>query len=119
MTEEKKDAASESPEDSIEIAGDIVGTDGTFDRRLVFHDYLSGLPNSWITQHGIITIDATFDDMEGTLYIRTSANSKVSPDGEWRIIGGTGELANLHGQGTFDHVNPFIFNYEGQVQFDP
>ena len=39
----------------------------------------------------------------------------------WRIIGGTGELANIHGQGKklIDEFNPFLIHYEGLVHFDP
>lgn len=35
-------------------------------------------------------------------------------EGTWRIIGGTGDLANLHGGGTWSPGQ-----YEGQVHFDP
>jgi hypothetical protein len=39
----------------------------------------------------------------------------------WRIICGTGELANIHGQGKklIDEFNPFLIHYEGLVHFDP
>jgi hypothetical protein len=39
----------------------------------------------------------------------------------WRIIGGTGELANVHGQGKklIDEVDPFLIHYEGLVHFEP
>lgn len=39
----------------------------------------------------------------------------------WRIIAGTGELANIHGQGRkwIDESNPLLIHYEGLVHFDP
>jgi hypothetical protein len=39
----------------------------------------------------------------------------------WRIIGGTEELANIHGQGKklIDDFDPFLIHYEGVVHFDP
>ena len=35
-------------------------------------------------------------------------------EGTWRITGGTGELANLHGRGTWEPGQ-----YQGQIHFDP
>jgi hypothetical protein len=107
--------------DDIELVGNIAGS-GTYDRRLVIHNYG---PNSKdgplfkVTQQGLITIYATFDGKSGTLYIKTVANSQKLIDGEWTIIGGTEGLVSLHGQGTFDHLSPTKFTYEGQVHFSP
>ncbi len=41
--------------------------------------------------------------------------------GTWRIVHGSGDLANLHGQGTWWHTQTgyAFFDYEGQVHFDP
>jgi hypothetical protein len=41
--------------------------------------------------------------------------------GTWRIVHGSGDLANLHGQGTWWHIPTgyTFFDYEGQVHFDP
>jgi len=41
-----------------------------------------------------------------------------APDGHWAIIGGTGELANLHGQGTLS-LAAMPYSYTGQVHFAP
>ena len=52
---------------------------------------------------------------EGTLTIKIST-------GHWRIISGTDDFANLHGQGTTYFITPFpslTFGYEGTVHFDP
>lgn len=42
-------------------------------------------------------------------------------EGTWVIISGTGDLANLHGQGTWWHSRTGAtgLEYEGQVHFDP
>jgi hypothetical protein len=41
-------------------------------------------------------------------------------EGTWVIIGGTGGLAGLHGQGTWSHTAGIPgLQYEGQVHFDP
>jgi hypothetical protein len=98
----------------IALVGGISGT-GVYDRRLTLHF----TPIFFVTQQGVIALEATVDGRSGTLYIKTVANSGKSPDGEWSIKGGTDDLANLHGQGTFIHVTPVLFTYEGQVHFDP
>ena len=117
--EGNSDTLIETHEDTITLTGDIEGTGtGDYDRRLVFHNY-SPIPPWQVTQQGIITIHATVDEKEGLLYIKTVANSQKSPDGQWTIIGGTEQLVNLHGQGTFSHLTPLMFTYEGQVHFDP
>lgn len=59
--------------------------------------------------------EATVDEKTGGLCIIMTANTKGSPVSHWRIIGGTGELANIHGQGTFS----LFSGYSGQVHFDP
>jgi len=41
-----------------------------------------------------------------------------APDGHWTIIGGTDELANLHGQGTLS-LAAMPYSYTGQVHFAP
>jgi hypothetical protein len=107
-------------QDTIMLTGDILGTEtGTYDRMFLIHNYLSG-PSFWkVTEHGLITIEATVDGMSGTLYIKTASNSQKAVDGVWTIVGGTEGLANLHGQGTFNHISQVEFEYEGQVHFDP
>jgi hypothetical protein len=39
--------------------------------------------------------------------------------GTWRIIGGTGELANLHGNGVFWSNGLLDVHYEGKAHFNP
>jgi hypothetical protein len=37
----------------------------------------------------------------------------------WRILGGTGDLANVHGQGTKWAIDPLTVEYEGWIHFGP
>lgn len=102
--------------------GDIEGT-CSWEGRWVMHNF--GDPEKQRTNtQGHYTIEATVDGEEGTLYIEARATGGARPrPHNWVIIGGTGELANLHGRGTFvDNLatpNPFDYLYSGQVHFDP
>jgi hypothetical protein len=71
-------------------------------------------PGHHVSGKSLWILDAVFDGKEGTLTIK-------GDQGIWRIISGTGELANLRGQGIFEIINPTILlmSYEGQVHFDP
>jgi hypothetical protein len=37
----------------------------------------------------------------------------------WRVLGGTGDLANVHGQGTKLGTDPLTVEYEGWIHFGP
>jgi len=97
---------------------------GTYDGRWVFHNYGPPAGDEWVNSRGSYTIAATVAGKSGTLYIEAGSNSKT-PDTPrlWRIIGGTDELANLHGQGTFEPnlatPSPYDYLYSGYVHFDP
>lgn len=101
--------------------GDISGI-GTYDGRWVIHNY-GDSANVWVNSIGYYTIAATVDGKSGTLYIEGVGNSGNPQPSTWRIIGGTDELANLHGQGTFEPnlatPSPFDYLYSGYVHFDP
>lgn len=58
---------------------------------------------------------ATVMGKSGSLLLELNIKA---PDGHWTIIGGTDELANLHGQGTLS-LAAMPYTYEGQVHFDP
>lgn len=73
---------------------------------------------------GVIEFTGSVDGRFGTMTIRT--NGKQDPgtvepgpglwSGRWVIVGGTGDLVNLHGQGTFSGPSLFL-DYEGQYHF--
>jgi hypothetical protein len=53
------------------------------------------------------------------LFVGKATESLADWTGTWRIIDGTGELANLHGSGVFWNNAPRDIHYEGQIHFDP
>ena len=73
-----------------------------------------GTPEQKVSDHVVWTLEATVDDKEGMLTLK-------GDKGTWRIIGGTDELVNLHGQGTYWMINPatLTLEYTGTVHFDP
>jgi hypothetical protein len=101
----------------VELSGPHVWT-GSFEgtsnseSRWVVHRYNS--PEVWIGISTTFTLNVEYNGLTGTLTIKMG-------HGGWRIISGTGDLANLHGQGTTYAIDPTIFlmGYEGQVHFDP
>lgn len=98
------------------FTGGISGS-STSESRWVRHDV--GSPDPWTNAHGVNTISpATVMGKTGTLLWMLNG---ITPEGgTWVIISGTGDLANLHGQGTWSpSANPNVMNYEGQVHFDP
>jgi hypothetical protein len=113
----KSDNGITTPESNIILTGGISGT-GTYSGRWVIHN--SGDPeNVFVTSKGRYEIEATVDDNSGTLIIEACARSGGDKPALWRIVGSTGDLAGLHGQGTFTAVDFFNYNYVGQVHFDP
>jgi hypothetical protein len=71
-------------------------------------------PGHHLSGKSVFTLDVVYDGKEGTLTIKGDHSN-------WRIISGTGELANLRGEGKITVINMdlLIFGYEGQVHFDP
>lgn len=68
----------------------------------------------------IVFSDAKVQGQLGSLTMEVNLYSDVDgTSGHWTIIGGTDELANLHGQGTILQVAPYAYTYSGQVHFDP
>jgi hypothetical protein len=53
------------------------------------------------------------------LFVGKSPGDMADWTGTWRIIRGTGELANLHGTGVFWNNAILDIHYEGQIHFDP
>ncbi len=99
-------------------SGSINGS-STLDRRTMYHD--RNTSEQWFNTHGIYTIpNANVTGKLGTLYIQIEGSTGNPPPTMWRIVGGTGELVNLHGQGTYEGstAGPWI-EYTGQIHFDP
>ena len=65
------------------------------------------------TLWNVHTMTAEFMGKSGTI-------TMIGSMGHWRIIGGTGDFANVHGQGTTTPiVMPVVWSYEGEIHFDP
>ena len=98
------------------FVGDIVGS-YTSESHWVRHNV--GTTDVWNNIHAIDIISpATVMGKTGSLTFML--NSNAAGGGTWVIVGGTGELASLSGQGTYSTgANPAVVNYEGQVHFDP
>jgi hypothetical protein len=99
--------------------GDFEGTAVSF-FRVVWFNYPAGPLNVWLRSD----FEGTVMGKEGTLVIQLVGWRYLPEDwyGQWLIISGTGELANLRGQGIwwgpgFGAEGPDIF-YSGQIHFD-
>jgi len=102
--------------------GDFEGSAEAFFRVEMFS---SGFWNVWLRT----TLTGTVNEKYGTLVIQLVGKKPLGEDwyGQWVIISGTDELANLRGQGTWggpgyrDDVkipgDPDLW-YEGQIHFD-
>ena len=100
--------------------GDFEGTAVSF-FRVMWFKYQSGGPmNVWLRSE----FEGTVMGKQGTLVIQLVGWRYLPDDwyGEWVIIRGTDDLANLHGRGYwggpgFDAPGPDIW-YSGQIHFD-
>ena len=110
----------ETYEDAV-LSGGMSGT-STDDCRVVIHRSGAWFYTSISSFQGIV------DGREGTLQISlvgTRPSGDAEWEGSWVILGGDGELAALHGQGTWSGYGaPDVWvwgsvYYEGQVHFDP
>ncbi len=102
--------------DIVEVwSGDIVGT-GTTEAKWIVHNAPVTNPDAWLKAYGIITFaDVTVLGRSGSLTIKMVI---AGTEGHWTIMEGTGELANIHGQGTASTATE-PYPYTGQVHFDP
>ena len=99
-------------------SGDIEGT-GTAEARWTIHNApLFVNPDAWVNAYAIITFsDVTVLGRSGSLTIKL-VMAKAEGAGHWTIMKGTGELANIHGQGK-GSIATDPFTYTGLVSFDP
>jgi hypothetical protein len=106
---------------TVAFLGDISGTatyeafwmirnDGELVTGANMHEKIAFETASVLGKSGSLTLEANM-----------GSNRPSDAAWHWTILGGTGELANLHGHGTWAPENPgdVVEFYEGQVHFNP
>jgi hypothetical protein len=96
-------------------SGTIEADDATCDFRTIFFGFEPPFSSEGLVTH--LTWTLINPIIAGELYEGELVISGGSRN--WRIVGGTGELANIHGQGTQGGAGPGGIAYEGYVHFDP
>ena len=98
-------------------SGDIAG-DTEYEGVLMVH---SMDPVAINIHERIYFEDVTVLGKSGSLTLQVCANLGRGVDAgfRWTIIEGTGELANLHGNGRYWLDEAPFYDYEGYVHFDP
>jgi hypothetical protein len=85
-------------------------------------------PSGFVTCQGEINFEGTVNGEIGTMVILFIGKKDLSTglwSGKWVIIGGTDDLANLNGHGTWEGPgwtggpDPGELIYEGMIHFDP
>lgn len=102
-------------------ATDTAIWEGTFEGKST-EEYVAVLHSSGVFFYkGTVSFTGTVEGRAGTLeilFVGKSPGTLVDWTGTWRIIGGGGELANLHGNGTFWNTAPLNIGYMGRIHFD-
>jgi hypothetical protein len=100
------------------VSGDLDGTFTFIEWGIVDMDPLTQVGSGRGTNHGILTINS--DDSELTIRFDGQTDSQYVW-GNYRILSGTGEYANLHGQGKYHGNAGFAFTvtYEGKFHMAP
>jgi hypothetical protein len=101
--------------------GDFSGT-STEEYDVVLHGSQGDFVYEYANYKGTVTFTGTVAGKTGTLELKMVGTSKgdvANWSGTWRIIGGTGELANLRGNGVHWSNGLMDVHYEGQIHFDP
>jgi hypothetical protein len=101
-------------------SGDIAG-DTEYEGLLMLHNWVPPLggPDTTVNIHERIyfpTVTVLGKTGSLTLAVCLGGSKGVF---RWTIIDGTGELANLHGNGIYYATEPPFYDYEGYVHFDP
>ena len=101
-------------------SGDIAG-DTEYEGVLMLHKWVppSGGPDTTVNIHERIyfpTVTVLGKTGSLTLAVCLGGSKGVF---RWTIIDGTGELANLHGNGIYYVTEAPFYDYEGYVHFDP
>jgi hypothetical protein len=107
---------------SVTWSGDIDG-DTEYEGVLMLHNWVPpmGGPETTVNIHERIYFESvTVLGKEGSLTLAVCLGGSKGVF-RWTIIDGTGELANLHGHGTYWQTDPEqgLYDYEGYVHFDP
>ena len=100
---------------NLDQYGDIEGS-AIFERTIILHS------DGKYNVQGIDTITASVGDKSGTLTLWITGTGDMiagTVQCKWTILSGTGELANLRGQGTLTGVSNVAGTYSGQIHFDP
>jgi hypothetical protein len=101
-----------------EWSGDIIGIAIAKATWIVHNAPLYTNPDGWLNVHAIIICeDATVLGKSGGLTIKLRV-AGAGANCQWTILGGTGDLTNVHGQGTAS-MDTEPFEYTGHVHFDP
>ena len=97
----------------------VGGISGPFSSDASWTGHNVDQPNMWVHGHVVITISpAVVMGKTGSLTFMFNGN--MGEGGNWVIIGGTGDLAILHGNGNWSPTGGFPqLTYEGQVHFEP
>lgn len=101
--------------------GDFAGVSEE-EYRVVLHGSQGNFVYEYGFYKGTVTFAGTVAEKTGTLklkFVGTSPGDIAVWSGTWRIISGTGELANLRGNGVFWSNGLMDVHYEGQIHFDP
>jgi len=107
------------------FTGDFLG-DSTEVYDFVMHGADPDTPFPYEYEYGFykgtVTFNGTvFEEAEGTMqimFVGFSPGDLLTWSGTWRILGGTGDLANLHGQGNRGSSDLGV-HYWGKVHFEP
>lgn len=96
------------------LAGDVSGP-FSFERTVIVHG------NGQVNVHGIMTVaPASVLGRSGTYTQVIDAKVVAGAiEGRWTNLSGTGDLANIHAQGTFAGTAGVAGAYAGQLHFDP
>jgi hypothetical protein len=79
-------------------------------------------PNGKSTFQGIRSFTGTVNGQAGSFLIKVEGTGGAVPtdiQGHFTLMGGTGALSGLHGEGTFVGTGPGTDDYTGRFHFDP
>jgi len=108
-------------EDSGTWTGTFEGTDVLDVFTAVTHKPSKKNPFGLATARGLIYFEGSVNGKSGTLLIQFEGKKAGDPllwSGKWMILSGTGDLANLQGQGAFWGPSKNL-EYSGWIHFDP